>query len=333
MAYAISEVTTETMRTDEDGIQLRCTRCGADLGYLSREENPYTLNYDCSNCGFTLRNENGIWQALAPERFAHFSRFIEEYQNIRAAEGRGSLQSDFYLNLPYNDVTGKNVWQWKIRARTYDFLVSKLLPRLLPGESKSPKVLDLGAGNGWMSYRLALAGYSPVAVDLLTNDQDGLGAAVHFVKHLGLSFPRFRAEMSHLPFADGEFDAVIFNASFHYAEDYQAAIREAVRCTKEQGVVIIADSPWYSANKSGERMVAERQSIFAQKYGTASNSISSLEYLTDERLQQLETTLGIRWERNSPYYGLQWTLRPLIAKLRGKREPSRFRIYSMRKTA
>jgi hypothetical protein len=108
---------------------------------------------------------------------------------------------------------------------------------------------------------------------------------------------------------------------------------EAIRCTKKQGAVIIADSPWYSANESGERMVAERQAVFAQQYGTASNSIPSLEFLTDERLSRLEQAFGLRWQRSTPFYGPQWAMRPLLAKLRGKREPSRFRIYSARKTA
>jgi hypothetical protein len=41
----------------------------------------------------------------------------------------------------------------------------------------------------------------PIAVDLLTNDQDGLGAAEHFKQRLPLSFPRFQAELDNLPFA------------------------------------------------------------------------------------------------------------------------------------
>ena len=139
--------------------------------------------------------------------------------------------------------------------------------------------------------------------------------------------------MSRLPFMDEQFDVVIFNASFHYAENYQAVLREALRCVKEGGRVIIADTPWYSTNKSGEQMLAERQAAFKLRYGTASNSIPSLEYLTDQRLDELETALNIRWEKISPNYGLQWAMRPLLAKLRGKREPSRFRIYSTRKNA
>jgi SAM-dependent methyltransferase/predicted RNA-binding Zn-ribbon protein involved in translation (DUF1610 family) len=332
MAQALYEMTAEAAHAREHGIRLQCPACGTNAGGLPFGKYADGLSYDCSNCGFALLNKSGIWQALPPERIEYFSRFVEEYEKIRAAEGRGSLDVDFYLKLPYEDVTGKNAWQWKIRACTYDVLVQKLLPRLLH-DKHQPTVLDLGAGNGWMSYRLALAGYSPVAVDLLTNDQDGLSAAVHFEKHLDPLFPRFRAEMSRLPFADEQFDAVIFNASFHYAEDYHAAMGEAVRCTKKQGAVIIADSPWYSVNESGERMVAERQAVFVQQYGTASNSIPSLEFLTDERLSRLEQAFDLRWERSTPFYGLQWAMRPMLAKLRGKREPSRFRIYSARKTA
>ena len=267
---------------------------------------------------------------LTPERLSYFSQFIEEYQNIRAAEGRGSIRPEFYLNLPYKDLSGKNVWQWKIRASTYDCLRKNLLPQY--NRNNPPKVLDLGAGNGWMSHRLGLEGYSSVAVDLLMNDEDGLGGA-YFEKPDGSLFPRFRAEMSRLPFVDEQFDVVIFNASFHYAENYQTVLREALRCVKEGGRVIIADTPWYSTNKSGEQMVAERQAAFKQRYGTASNSIPSLEYLTDQRLQELEKTLKIRWEKISPNDGLQWAMRPLLAKLRGNREPSGFRIYSTRKIA
>jgi len=313
-------------------IVLQCPSCQRSLG-LFPLGSVAAHRYDCSHCYYTMYPENGIWQALIPERLAYFSRFIEEYQNIRTAEGRGSLQPEFYIHLPYKDISGRNIWQWNIRACTFDHLRKKLLPRYLQDKKNPPKVLDLGAGNGWMSYRLAREGYSCVAVDLLVNDEDGLGAATHFEKHLDALFPRFQAEMSRLPFADGQFEVVIFNASFHYAEDYQSAIREALRCVKRGGSVLIADTPWYSRSESGEQMVAERQAAFRQRYGTASNSIPSLEYLTDQRLRDLECALNIRWEKTSPSYGLKWAMRPLLAKLRGKREPSRFRVYSTRKTA
>ena len=98
-----------------------------------------------------------------------------EYQTVRAAEGRGSEDPEYYLALPYRDLSGRNVSQWAIRARTFRYIERKILPPLEAVHPAAMKVLDLGAGNGWMSYRLALRGHRPAAVDLLTNDQDGLG--------------------------------------------------------------------------------------------------------------------------------------------------------------
>ena len=59
----------------------------------------------------------------------------------------------------------------------------------------------------------------------------------------------------------------------------------------------------------------------------ASVAIASLEYLTDERLSELEDHFGIQWKTYSPFYGVRWAMRPLLAKLQRKREPSRFRLY------
>ena len=184
-----------------------------------------------------------------------------------------------------------------------------------------------------MSFRLALLGYRPIAVDLLTNEDDGLGAALHYQDALPEFFPRFQAEVTRLPFQSEQFDVVIFNASFHYSEDYEASLREALRCLRRGGMVVISDTAWYSREESGRKMVSERHAAFLQKYGSASDSIRSLEFLTDERLRALEEQLSIQWTAHSPRYGLRWAMRPLIARLRGRREPSRFRIYTARKDA
>jgi ubiquinone/menaquinone biosynthesis C-methylase UbiE len=146
-------------------------------------------------------------------------------------------------------------------------------------------------------------------------------------------FLRFQAESAHLPFTNGQFDLAIFNASFHYSEDYRATLSEALRCVRTGGTVMICDSPWYADDMSGKRMVEERRQRFLSQFGTASDSIHSLEYLTDQRLESLERHFSIQWQVHTPWYGLRWAARPLVAKLRGKREPSRFRIYTARKAA
>ena len=297
-------------------IRLRCPRCGTDID-----------GRDCPSCRFSIVIDDGIAHALPPESIAHHARFMADYERIRESEGRGSESQDFYLDLPYRDTSGRNRGQWQMRTRSHDYLVR----HLLDGNDPGGRILDLGAGNGWMSYRLALAGYRPCAVDLLTNDQDGLGAARHYRTRLPRPFPRFQAEIRRLPFADEQFDAAVFNASFHYAEDYEASLRETLRCVKPGGLVIISDTPWYASEESGRKMLAERRAAFLQSHGIAADAVTAIGYLTDERLRRMEDALTIHWDVHRPWYGLRWAMRPLMAKLRGRREPSKFRLYAARK--
>ncbi len=307
---------------DREYVALRCPRCGAAMGYLRPG-----LTWDsCSKCEFLLRQINGIWEALAPERAARFTQFARDYETIRLAEGRISADPSYYLELPFRDVTGRNSDQWLIRSKTFSYLSERIIAR----ESRGLSILDLGAGNGWFSYRMAKAGHFPVAVDLLTNDFDGLGAAAHYEHELHDLFPRFRAELDHLPFAPEQFDLAVFNASFHYSENYLVTLGEALRCLRPGGLVVICDTAWYSRDGSGYEMVREREASFMKRFGFSSSSIASLEFLSDVRLQMLEKTYGIRWQRHSPSYGLKWRLRPIKARLLGRREPSQFYIFTAR---
>jgi SAM-dependent methyltransferase len=301
------------------GVLLQCPRCAARLSGM-----------ECPVCSFEIDIDNGIMHALPEERSQHFARFAQDYQYIRAAEGRSGNSDSFYLDLPYHDVTGRNSKQWLIRARSYDHLLDRVLYR---GVARGGLILDVGAGNCWMSYRLALAGYRPVAVDLVTNRFDGLGAARHYQARLPNLFPRFQADMQHLPFQDAQFDAAIFNASFHYSEDYATTLRSVLRCVRKGGLVVISDTPWYSREESGRQMLRERRAAFLKTYGTSSDALQSQEFLTDKRLRDLEEEFSIRWTAYTPHYGFHWAMRPLKAKLLRRREPSRFRIYVARKNA
>ena len=283
-------------------LRLRCPLCGHAGPMVDAVAEADDLL--CASCGFVFERRGGIWNALAPERLAYFEQFVRDYQAIRASEGRGSSGAHFYLALPYRDLTGRNAWQWKIRARTYRYLERKILPGIETGHSGGLDVLDMGAGNCWMSYRLALRGHRPVAVDLLTNDQDGLGAARHYFNYLSAPFPRFQAEMDRLPFDSAQFDLVVFNASLHYSEDYSRTLGEAIRCLRTSGQLLILDSPFYHREESGERMIEERREEYRRKYGFASNSICSREFLTPTILEVLARNHCVSWRILKPWYGI-----------------------------
>jgi SAM-dependent methyltransferase len=304
---------------------LQCPRCGGWIGYLP-DTNAVDTSLVCADCYFKLENEHGIWRSLLPERSAHFFPLMKDDQHNPSAEGRNS--AEYYLALPYRDLSGRDSQQWAIHSRTFRYIARHILPGILPKHDKQLRILDLGAGNGWLSYRLALAGHAPIAVDLLANDRDGLGAAVHYKKHLTALFPRFQAELDTLPFVDDEFDLVIYNDSFHYSENYERTLAEALRCTRADGTVLIANSPWYSNESDGQQMLSERREAYIGRYGLLADEINSLEYLTDKRLQHMEASFGIHWQMHTPNFGVHRLMRPLLARLHGTQEPFELRIYS-----
>ena len=303
---------------EDDQIKCACPQCRHALERVA----PDVLR--CKADGLTFSCENGIWRFLTPERAAHYRQFLHEYATVRRAEGRGDDDPAYYRALPFQDTTDRHWRDWRIRARSYRAFVDGVLEPAEARHQRPLRILDLGAGNGWLSYRLAQRGHRPVALDLQTNDFDGLGAHAHYEA----AFLPAQAEFDHLPFADGQFDLTIFNASLHYATDYDAVLSEALRVLKPKGRLTILDSPVYGDGSSGAQMVREREAAFAHTYGFASNALAHENYLTDDRLGELAAALQLRWQIIAPFYGWRWAARPWIARLLKRREPARFLIIT-----
>ncbi len=276
----------------------------------------------CPQDGNEYHCQDGVWHFLPESRQAYYEQFILEYETVRRAEGRGSSEAAYYRALPYKDLSGRMEADWKIRARSYQALVGGVIAPLEKALARPLKILDLGAGNGWLSNRLAQRGDYLAAIDLLTNVRDGLGTYIHYDS----IYTPVQAEFVALPFQAGQADLAIFNASFHYSVDYEATLQEALRVLVPQGRVVVLDSPVYHQAGSGEQMVREREASFRRQYGFASNALPSRNYLTDQVLQDLAAKLRLSWSSLAPFYGLRWALKPWLARLRGQREPARFMI-------
>ena len=293
-----------------------CPRCQTSLERSAPDK------VTCPQDGLEFWNKEGIWRFLLPEREAHFARFIADYEAIRRSEERGSTSANYYRALPFKDLSGRYLSDWTIRTRSFNVLVKNVLTRFQNPLERSLKILDLGAGNCWLSNRLSVQGDRVIAIDLLVNEQDGLGAWKHY-EH---GFIPVQAEFSQLPIMDRFADAVIFNASFHYSEDYAKTLNEALRALSAKGLIVIMDSPVYRHRDSGEKMVREREAQFTRQYGFPSNNLPSENYLTYARLEELARELNLKWKFITPFYNLKWSLRPLIAFLLHHREPARFHV-------
>jgi SAM-dependent methyltransferase len=272
----------------------------------------------CTNCGLIYEKHNGILSLLTPERREYFSQFLREYTYIRLAEGRGAQPASYFLRLPLCDPSHPIAWQWRIRSCTVKAFDRSVAGTMLAGS----KVLDLGAGCGWFSNHLAHLGHHPCAIDLTVDEQDGLGAAHHYSPE----WPLVQAEFDVLPFPDQAVDMVVYNASLHYSTNYARTLGEALRVLRPTGRIVVLESPVYKRDESGARMAAERHAHFEKRFGTRSDSVPSVEYLTWDMVQNLAGELGLKWKVVRPWYGFKWALRPWMARLKRKREPSSFPI-------
>jgi SAM-dependent methyltransferase len=306
-----------TPGSDFPPLVFACPRCRSPLESVSADA------LRCPTDALTFRRVDGIWRCLPPGREDHYARFIGEYEAIRKAEGRGSSSPEYYRALPYRDLSGRFSGDWKIRARSYLALIWDVVAPLERFLERPLTALDLGAGNGWLSARLAKRHARALAVDLLTNPDDGLGAWPNYAHQ----FTPIQAEFSRLPLGRAQADVVVFNASLHYAESYADVLSEALRVLDPWGRIVIMDSPVYEERTSGEAMVREREEAFRQRYGFPSNSLASENFLTYDRMAELSENLGIHWDFLVPNYGLRWKLRPWLARRRGGREPAEFGLW------
>lgn len=298
--------------------QFACPVCRGPVEGLSESA------VGCVRDGLRFERRDGIWRFLPPDRATHYDRFIREYGAIRRAERRGSADDGYYRALPFKDTTGVRRSDWRIRAASFRSFARAVLKPIEAEAHRPLRILDLGAGNGWLSYRLARRGHSVAALDLAVNEEDGLGAQAHY----DVSFLAVQAEYDRAPFARGVFDLAVFNASFHYSTDYDATLAEALRVLTPPGGLVILDTPVYHDAASGVKMVEERRAQFRLAYGYPSDALPSEEFLTHARLEELGAAHGLRWRLIRPFFGVGWAARPVAARLRGHREPAGFFVIA-----
>lgn len=254
--------------------------------------------------------------------------FRAEYAAHRAAEGRG-YDRESLLTLPYLE-RGPFADQWEIRARTFDAFLRRVLRPATARAAHPLRVLDLGAGNGWLCYRVALERHYCVACDIRDDEVDGLGTARLFLRESPVRFESVAGSFAELPFQDDSFDIAVFNASLHYALDLKRSLTEAARVLRPGGKITILDSPFYRNEAAGLRMVGEKHRDGAHRFGARAGVLLSLpfiEFLTRSRLEEASRELRLGWRRHRVRYPLRYEMRPLVARLRGARSPSRFDLW------
>ena len=238
-------------------------------------------------------------------------RFLEDYRVVRRAEGWGSRDAAYYQNLPQVARDDPQRAIWRVRAANFRALLRVM------GEHR--RVLDLGAGNGWLAFQLTRRGHSVVALDLSRDEFDGLGA----LKHYPTTFAAYQADFAMLPFANAQFDCAIFNASLHYARDLRQTLAESLRVLTADGMIIVMDSPMYHDVASGQAMFTEKKRGFRRDLNIELSD-NQVGFLTFADFENLSRVFAFQWSWIEPFVDLRWAARHWVARVRGQREPARF---------
>jgi len=296
-----------------------CPECGSTLVAASMA-GPSTGPLRCRSCQIEIGCRAGILRFLSDPQLVEIEPFIAQYRRVRAQDGSRQRAAAYYRKLPKVARGDPQHAIWRVRQESFRHLCRRVLTRL----GRRPlRVLDLGAGNGWLSNCLTLLGNICVAVDWLDDPDDGLGAAHHYPT----SFTRVQADFDHLPTVARQFDAVIFNASLHYSANPTATLRSASQALVDGGALIVMDSPVFVSDADGQRMLAERQQGFADRIGSRPVEWGT-GYLTVDSLAQTATDAGVMLQRIPSRGGPGWAFKRWLAGRKLRRQPASFGIWS-----
>jgi len=154
------------------------------------------------------------------------------------------------------DIKGKQRAYHDWEARTYEdkFSISyddrcidyarDRFRRVVAPEERFARVLELGAGTGFLSINLALAGCLDGAAITVTDISPGmLEVCVENGRRHGVTLAARAGDAEALPFPDESFDLVIGHAFLHHMPDPARTIEEAFRVLAPGGTLVIAGEP------------------------------------------------------------------------------------------
>lgn len=283
-----------------------------------------TTGWNCSSESYDFGTTQNIPDFILPHRRADVDEFLNYYGQVRKAESWGSPQTEYYQELPFRDITDRYPSLWKVRSKTYRAFIDDLKSAY---PNSSANILDVGAGNCWLSYRLAQQGYNVTAADINLDSTDGLSVAQKLMQNGSARFRCVRSEFDFLPFPERSFDVIVFNASLHYSSDPVRTVQRTLPLLTTQGTIYILDSPLYHHSESGETMVRERIAYYHLRFGIQPPAKPVQSYLTFRQIEEIRTFANVTTQE--PNYGFFWRMRPWLAFLFQRREPARFLLFKI----
>ncbi|MBC5636939.1 class I SAM-dependent methyltransferase [Ornithinibacillus sp. BX22] len=189
----------------------------------------------------------------------------------------------------------KSMWDSGSRRDIIPFLTSHL--------HSQAKVLDVGCGDGYGTYKLHALGYDPVGVDISEE-------MIAYAKKRGTTIPFYVADASNLPVEIESVDAILSINVLEWVEVPAIALQELKRVLRKGGLLCVG----ILGPTAGPRATGFRK-VYGEK--TISNSMMPWEFqkLAIEMGFELEDELAVYKEgvTERHYEGLSTPLKQAIS--------------------
>jgi SAM-dependent methyltransferase len=156
-------------------------------------------------------------------------------------------------------------------------------------------ILDLATGTGWTSRVIARRGAKVIGVDL---GADLIATAGERATAEGLDITYRVADAEKLPFADGEFDAVVSTCGIMFATKPEAAVGELARVCRKGGRIAL--TTWLSDSNLFKMFMVMKPYM---PEPASPPPPSPFEWGKTERIEQLlGTNFDLKFEKGVSYY-------------------------------
>jgi len=158
------------------------------------------------------------------------------YLKLRIKENR-IHPDEVVRHLPELDRQHPNRKEWEMRKTTLQKLIKYL------SGSGATSVLELGCGNGWLSYNLSNSLNAEIcAVDVNESELIQAGRVFNGKENLCFLYTNIFSRV----LKPKQFDAIVLGSSIQYFEDLENLFRTLLDLVRPSGCIYIVDSPIYN---------------------------------------------------------------------------------------
>ena len=228
-----------------------CPDCGSRLQLAGESANRGRIDAGsliCTGCARQYPVVKGIPQLYLDDE-SWLPKKIEAQGWVDLHKQQGIYEPDedaVDLSVPYVDEG-----PWPPIAKAFDLALERLD---ISGEER---VLDLGAGRGWAAKHFALRGCRAVAMDIVPDENIGLGRSYALMKQAQVEFDPLIGDGEKLPFFPGTFDIVFCCAVLHHATDLPLLLKNINHVLKSGGVLCAISEPCLSIWQNEEQVLQD----------------------------------------------------------------------------